>query len=290
MLRAVEIPARLVTGFKGAEPLGSAGYYEVQQRHAHAWVEAFVDGRWLILDPTPADRDESVRGQSGGSGFWTTARNSISSLWTNYVVALSLSRQQQTLYDPLQGSVSSGWGAARQVLARVFAGVDGLKNALSPPGNLFSFRSAMMDLLVVAGAVVIFRIVRRLLQRDGIRGSRLARRRGWFARLGAWLTRRVTGRAPDPARIMIAFYEHFQALVGLAGLTPREDQTQREFARQVEQSLGERLRPAGLATFPSELAELFYRVRFGDDRLQPAETTNVEERLERLRAALGAPS
>jgi transglutaminase-like putative cysteine protease len=290
MLRAVEIPSRLVTGFKGAEPLGSAGYYEVQQRHAHAWVEAFVDGRWLILDPTPADRDESVRGQSGGSRFWANARNSITSLWTNYVVALSLSRQQQTLYDPLQGSVSSGWGAARQVLARAFAGLAGLATGLPPPDNLFSFRNAVMDLLAVAGVAALYRVIRRLLRRDARRASRLARRRGWFARLGAWLARRVTGRAPDSARIMIAFYEQFQALVGVAGLAPREDQTQREFARQVEQSLGDRLAPAGLATFPSELAELFYRVRFGDDLLQPAETTNVEVRLERLRAALLARS
>jgi transglutaminase-like putative cysteine protease len=51
MLRAVEIPSRLVTGFKGADPLASAGHYEVQQRHAHAWVEAYVqDLGWVGFD------------------------------------------------------------------------------------------------------------------------------------------------------------------------------------------------------------------------------------------------
>jgi hypothetical protein len=99
MLRAVEVPARLVTGFKGADPLASAGYYEVQQRHAHAWVEAFVDNQWIVLDPTPAARDEFVREVAARMGFWKSAGNSLSTLWSTYVVSLSLNRQQQTLYE-----------------------------------------------------------------------------------------------------------------------------------------------------------------------------------------------
>src|SRR5262249_51439626 len=53
MLRSVQIPSRLVTGFKGAEFNASDKSYEVQQRHAHAWVEAWVDNEWMTLDPTP---------------------------------------------------------------------------------------------------------------------------------------------------------------------------------------------------------------------------------------------
>ncbi|MGE5192825.1 MAG: transglutaminaseTgpA domain-containing protein [Deltaproteobacteria bacterium] len=286
MLRAVEIPSRLVTGFKGCDPLARRGAYEVQQRHAHAWVEAYVDGQWIILDPTPAARDESVRERSGGNGFWSNARNSISSLWTDYVVALSLNRQQQSLYDPLQGSVSSGWGAVRQAMRRVVAAAGDLKNALASPENLFSPRAATMCLVAAAAAVAACRLVRRRLDRDGAPALRLARRRGWIARLFDWLGMRLAGRSADPARVVVAFYEQFQTLVGIAGLTPRQDQTQREFARQVEASLGKRLAPAGLQKFPSELAELFYRVRFGDESLQAAETMEVENRLKRLRAAL----
>src|SRR5262249_22235798 len=58
MLRSVQIPSRLVTGFKGADFNSSEQFYEVQQRHAHAWVEAYVDRNWIVLDPTPGTRDE----------------------------------------------------------------------------------------------------------------------------------------------------------------------------------------------------------------------------------------
>ena len=46
-----------------------------------AWVEAFVDSEWIVLDPTPEERDEVVRQVAVNAGFWKTAKNSISSLW-----------------------------------------------------------------------------------------------------------------------------------------------------------------------------------------------------------------
>jgi transglutaminase-like putative cysteine protease len=54
LLRAEGIPARLVTGFLGAE----ASYWErgliVRQGNAHAWVEGYVEWGWALFDPTPA--------------------------------------------------------------------------------------------------------------------------------------------------------------------------------------------------------------------------------------------
>src|SRR5262249_32941860 len=80
--------------------------------------------------------------------------------------------------------------------------------------------------------------------------------------------------------------EQFQSVVRIAGLIPRLDQTQQEFARQVESNLAGRLAPAGLARFPSQLAELFYRVRFGEGTLEPLETADIERRLDELKEAL----
>lgn len=52
MLRAMDIPARYVTGYLVN---GSAGnWIEVTAHNAHAWVEYYVDGiGWLRLEPTP---------------------------------------------------------------------------------------------------------------------------------------------------------------------------------------------------------------------------------------------
>ena len=73
LLRSVDIPARVVNGFKGGDwnELGRVLY--VRQKHAHSWVEALkpiTDPRkpiWFTLDPTPAiERDASVAQVGGG--------------------------------------------------------------------------------------------------------------------------------------------------------------------------------------------------------------------------------
>jgi len=52
LARAGGIPARVVTGYQGAErnPLGN--YWIVRQSDAHAWTEVWIDGRWVHYDPT----------------------------------------------------------------------------------------------------------------------------------------------------------------------------------------------------------------------------------------------
>ena len=52
MLRAIGIPARVVTGFLVSEFNTTDNYYIVRASDAHAWVEYF-DGAWRTVDPTP---------------------------------------------------------------------------------------------------------------------------------------------------------------------------------------------------------------------------------------------
>lgn len=53
MLRSIRIPARLVTGFLTEERNEFGEYYLIRQSDAHSWVEAFINGKWLVFDPTP---------------------------------------------------------------------------------------------------------------------------------------------------------------------------------------------------------------------------------------------
>jgi hypothetical protein len=53
LLRVVGIPSRVATGFSLTAPNPVTGYYEVRALDGHAWVEAFIDGQWLMLEPTP---------------------------------------------------------------------------------------------------------------------------------------------------------------------------------------------------------------------------------------------
>lgn len=53
LLREFGIPARYATGYAVQESSREGGEYVIRDRHAHAWVMAFVNGRWLEVDTTP---------------------------------------------------------------------------------------------------------------------------------------------------------------------------------------------------------------------------------------------
>lgn len=50
MMRAADIPARVVTGYMGGQM--NDDYMIVRQSDAHAWAEAHIDGAWRRFDPT----------------------------------------------------------------------------------------------------------------------------------------------------------------------------------------------------------------------------------------------
>ena len=55
LMRAFDVPARLVTGYQGADWEAGEGVWIVRQRHAHAWAEIWQAGEgWLRIDPTQA--------------------------------------------------------------------------------------------------------------------------------------------------------------------------------------------------------------------------------------------
>ena len=54
LLRCLRVPARYVTGYYAHE--GEESGVAVRQRDAHAWAEAWIDGKgWQTVDSTPAD-------------------------------------------------------------------------------------------------------------------------------------------------------------------------------------------------------------------------------------------
>jgi transglutaminase-like putative cysteine protease len=55
LMRALDVPARVVTGYQGADPLPVDGYVVVRQNAAHAWAEYWQPGiGWVRADPTAA--------------------------------------------------------------------------------------------------------------------------------------------------------------------------------------------------------------------------------------------
>jgi transglutaminase-like putative cysteine protease len=55
LMRALGVPARIVTGYQGGEVNSVDGYWTVRQSDAHAWSEVWLAGQgWVRVDPTSA--------------------------------------------------------------------------------------------------------------------------------------------------------------------------------------------------------------------------------------------
>jgi transglutaminase-like putative cysteine protease len=61
VMRAMDVPARVVTGYQGAEYNAVDGQYVVRNSQAHAWAEIWSEGQgWVRVDPTAAVAPERV--------------------------------------------------------------------------------------------------------------------------------------------------------------------------------------------------------------------------------------
>ncbi|MFC5499476.1 transglutaminaseTgpA domain-containing protein [Caenimonas terrae] len=55
LMRAMDVPARVVTGYQGGDRNPVDGFWAVRQSDAHAWAEVWLSGRgWVRVDPTAA--------------------------------------------------------------------------------------------------------------------------------------------------------------------------------------------------------------------------------------------
>ena len=107
LLRAVDIPSRMVNGFKGGDWNELTETMNVRQKHAHSWVEAFIGlgpdklPIWITLDPTPAsERTESIAQVGGLAGNFRPFTDVIRHVWVFYIVGFDGERQNRLLYAP----------------------------------------------------------------------------------------------------------------------------------------------------------------------------------------------
>jgi len=96
LLRHAGVPARLVTGFLAEDWNEYGKFYDVRQRNAHAWVEAYLPGKgWVTVDPTPP------AGAFSASADLLTRRlerlfNAVQAEWYRRVIGYDQSVQRNT--------------------------------------------------------------------------------------------------------------------------------------------------------------------------------------------------
>jgi transglutaminase-like putative cysteine protease len=116
MLRSVGVPARLATGFLGAEFNPLEDYYIVRQSNAHAWVEAWLPATgWSTFDPTPPAGRPLVLGEPNMRLVLRQAWDYFEFRWDRYVMSFGFFDQVDfilQLRDFLRRMSSSGPGSS----------------------------------------------------------------------------------------------------------------------------------------------------------------------------------
>lgn len=269
MLRTLAIPARVISGFKGGVLDRQTDSLHVQQLHAHAWVEAYIDDHWVTFDPTPDIRNETVvelqRPQTALNRLWNASER-------NWIRGVRFSRdsQQELLYDPLAASARAGWNSAKDLLQGKKSGIQRLLNFLKSPHRWFSWNGALLACALVLLISALIWLTRRLV-------------------LAGLLLRAMIQTTRHSASIRtrrVPFYDRLTSILKRQGILQQPSQTAREFVHNSLLQLGPRLTAHGMDAWPSEVVEQFYRVRFGNDSLDDLDLRDLERRLDDLERCL----
>ena len=139
VMRALDVPARIVTGYQGADPDLQDGYHIVRNSYAHAWSEVWLEGRgWVRVDPTAAVAPERVvasralRAQPGvvaGAiaavnpalmAQWRAMLERLNNHWNQWVLNYSRSQQFDLLHK--LGVQSPTWEDLAYLLIGLLSG------------------------------------------------------------------------------------------------------------------------------------------------------------------------
>ncbi|WP_234263380.1 transglutaminase family protein [Hydrogenophaga sp. NFH-34] len=110
LMRALDIPARIVTGYQGGEINTVDGYFTVRQRDAHAWAEVWESGRgWVRVDPTSAvapgrtgSFDRLLAPENAFTGALRSLNPTLAAQWRNMWEAVN-NRWNQWVLNYTQG-------------------------------------------------------------------------------------------------------------------------------------------------------------------------------------------
>ncbi len=274
LLRSVDIPARLVNGFKGGDWNELTRSMNVRQKHAHSWVEAYVGPypnsrpMWITLDATPVmDRDASVAQVGGVSSSIRPLTDVIRYVWIFYVLGYDAARQNRLIYTPIKEKIREVrhgylvlWSWATRGFARLFS-FHSLAAFISVKGFFVSFLVLSLLALIVKLAISV--------------GKRLLE---WWR-----------GPTDDSAGVTagILFYRRLTQMLADYDLERTAAETQNEFALRASRFLiGQPAQVQAVAEVPQKIVEAFYRVRFGHRDLDPDTLKELEENLDLLQGRL----
>ena len=109
MLRTLQVPSRVVNGFRSDEFNDVTGNYVVRAKNAHSWVEAYFPGYgWITFDPTPGGDVATPEGWDLAMLYLDAAQ----SFWREWVISYDSSHQYILGHAALNGTRNS-WERSR---------------------------------------------------------------------------------------------------------------------------------------------------------------------------------
>lgn len=276
LLRSMNIPTRLVSGFRPSEYNEVGGYFLVQQKHAHVWVEAYFtveelkskalnervpswvkQGMWLRMDPTPSGDGSNARGsfrEPSGQTFGV-----MQDLWSEMILNMDKTRQSGMLSifaESSQQSYNVFWSNLSDFLSNLQS--SRLMGGLLSPEKWFSWKAAL-TISFLGFAIIVFQRVLMWM----------------FPQLGP----RLSVRRRKANSVKVEFFRRITQSLQRLGLQRNPSQTPREFLIEAAANL----KSHRLQEDAHWLADCFYAVRFGR---QPELSGIDKTRLESLITSL----
>ena len=264
MLQSVGIPARVVNGYKGCEENSVSGRWEVKQYHGHTWAEAWVDGNWTTLDPTPVSaREESITTQRSKLDWIADLRLSVHDTWY-WLINMMSQERQEALVRPVIAKLKQKVAEIREQgvwqSLKSFV-IDFFRN----PGQWFSLTGWIVTFVVLLlGGLLIrsgfFRRIREML-RDAV---------AWFR------------HDERQQRSVVRFYETFRTLCVTHGLKLPDQRTAQENASAALAHFSDRFESVDDRKLPFRIAATFNSVRFGGDVLSEDGIAAIRQDVQRF--------
>lgn len=199
MLRTLDIPARIVNGFRGGDFNDLTSSYVVRAREAHSWVEVYFPGSgWVSFDPTPPAPAQTHDAWSRVMLYMDAA----SEFWREWVVNYDFSHQRLLEEQAGRNSRRVAQGTSEWIQQRYTALLNFARRSqtrvLHAPGRFTGLiLAASLLLLALFNAPRLWRAFRN--QRVAARPERSPQMAAsiWYQRMTRSVARRGWRKSPS---------------------------------------------------------------------------------------------